>query len=33
MDEGGIVVAATHAPLGLVRARELRLGMAEGVAA
>jgi heme exporter protein A len=33
LDEGGIVVAATHAPLGLSRARELKLGAAEGVAA
>jgi len=32
MDEGGIVVAATHAPLGLARARELRIGAAERVA-
>ncbi len=32
LDEGGIVVAATHAPLGLTGARELRLGAAEGVA-
>ncbi len=29
---GGIVVAATHAPLGLSGARELRLGVMEGVA-
>ena len=33
LDAGGIVVAATHAPLGLSEARELRLGAAEGVAA
>ncbi len=32
LDEGGIVVAATHAPLGLACAGELRLGAAEGVA-
>ena len=32
LGEGGIVVAATHAPLGLNGARELRLGAAEGVA-
>jgi len=31
--EGGIVVAATHAPLGLTGARELRLGAAGEVAA
>ena len=33
LNNGGIVVAATHAPLGLQGARELRLGAAEGVAA
>ena len=33
LDRGGIVVAATHAPLGLSRAQELRLGAAEGAAA
>ena len=33
LNDGGIVVAATHAPLGLQGARELRLGAAEGVAA
>ncbi len=33
VDEGGIAVAATHAPLGLAGGRELRLGAAEGVAA
>ncbi len=32
MDAGGIVVAATHAPLGLTGARTLRLGAAEGLA-
>ncbi len=32
MDDGGIVVAATHAPLGLKGARELRIGAVEGVA-
>ena len=32
MGEGGIVVAATHAPLGLQATRELRLGAAEGAA-
>jgi len=32
MGEGGIVVAATHAPLGLPATRELRLGEAEGAA-
>ncbi len=33
LSDGGIVVAATHASLGLMSARELRLGAAEGVAA
>jgi heme exporter protein A len=33
VSQGGILVAATHAPLGLEDARELRLGTAEGVAA
>ena len=33
LDGGGLIVAATHAPLGLGGARELRLGVAEGVAA
>ena len=33
LDGGGIVVAATHAPIGLARAGELRLGAVEGVAA
>jgi heme exporter protein A len=33
MNEGGIVVAATHAQLGLARARELRIGASERVAA
>ncbi len=33
LGEGGIIVAATHAPLGLSEARELRLGAAEGIAA
>ncbi len=33
LDEGGIVVAATHAPLGLIGARELKLGASEGLAA
>ena len=33
MSDGGIVVAATHAPLGLEGARELRLGAAERGAA
>ena len=32
MNDGGIVVAATHAPLGLKGARALRLGVVEGVA-
>ena len=32
VDDGGIVIAATHAPLGLSGARELKLGTAEGVA-
>jgi heme exporter protein A len=30
---GGLLVAATHAPLGLAGARELRLGAGAGVAA
>ena len=30
---GGLIVAATHSPLGLERARELRLGAAQAVAA
>ncbi len=33
LDAGGILVAATHAPLGLANARELRLGAVEGSAA
>ncbi len=33
LDAGGILVAATHAPLGLANARELRLGAGEGSAA
>ncbi len=33
LDAGGILVAATHAPLGLMSARELRLGAGEGSAA
>ncbi len=33
LNDGGIVVAATHAPLGLQGARALRLGAAEGAAA
>ncbi len=33
LNDGGIVVAATHAPLGLRGARALRLGAAEGAAA
>jgi heme exporter protein A len=33
LDRGGIVVAATHAPLGLSGAQELRLGAIEGAAA
>ncbi len=33
LDSGGIIVAATHAPLGLARASELRLGAIEGAAA
>ncbi len=33
LNDGGIVVAATHAPLGLQGARTLRLGAAEGAAA
>ena len=33
MNVGGVIVAATHAPLGLARAKELTLGAAEGVAA
>ena len=33
LSDGGIVVAATHAPLGLTGARELRLGAVQGVAA
>jgi len=32
LGDGGVVVAATHAPLGLTGARELKLGAAEGVA-
>jgi heme exporter protein A len=32
LGEGGILVAATHGPLGLENARELRLGVTEGVA-
>jgi len=32
LDDGGVVVAATHAPLGLARGRELRLGDGDGVA-
>ncbi len=31
LNDGGVVVAATHAPLGLSGARELRLGAVEGV--
>ena len=30
LDDGGVVLAATHAPLGLARAKTLRLGAAEG---
>jgi len=33
LDSGGLIVAATHAPLGLDGASELRLGAAEGAAA
>jgi len=33
LDEDGIIVAATHASLGLASARELRLGASEGMAA
>jgi heme exporter protein A len=33
MNGGGIVVAATHAPLGLAHASELKLGASEGAAA
>src|SRR5271165_936476 len=33
LDAGGILVAATHAPLGLANARELKLGAGEGSAA
>jgi heme exporter protein A len=33
LSDGGIVVAATHAPLGLAGARELGLGAGQGVAA
>jgi heme exporter protein A len=33
LDDGGLIVAATHAPLGLDRASELRLGTIEGAAA
>ncbi len=33
LDEDGIIVAATHASLGLAGARELRLGAGEGMAA
>jgi heme exporter protein A len=33
LEKDGIVIAATHAPLGIAGARELRLGAVEGVAA
>jgi heme exporter protein A len=32
LESGGVIVAATHAPLGLEGARELRLGATAGAA-